>query len=369
MKNTWLNVFWGILLILGGGLFLAQNLGYLEEFSATTWMYIFIGASVLFFGTYFVSGIQHWGWLFPACIFGGTAITMALGEAGVSSSAVGAPVIIGAGLPFLVVFGLDMRKNWWALIPAFIFGMITMLLFIADLASGEAIGTALLYSFAVPFVVTYLTNTRERKWALIPAYVFAVVGTLPWISTSVRGEVIGALVMFAIGLPFLIVFLWNRKNTWGLIVAFILASVGVIPLLTTFQAKGETIGAFVMFAIALPFWVVFLVSRQNWWAVIPAGILTSVGATVFLIGIWNFDDAGVAMLNGAMNLGIAATFFLLWLRRGDHPVDWAKYPAVAFLIFGAITLIFGTSFNLYWPFLLIAAGILVLLFNLRPRHI
>lgn len=81
MKNTWLNAFWGILLILGGGLFLAQNLGYLEEFSATTWMYIFIGASVLFFVTYFVSGLQHWGWLFPACIFGGLATTIWLNGA------------------------------------------------------------------------------------------------------------------------------------------------------------------------------------------------------------------------------------------------------------------------------------------------
>lgn len=368
MKNTWLNVFWGILLILGGGLFLAQNLGYIEEFSNQVWMMIFAGVSVLFFVTYFLRGLQHWGYLFPACIFGGTAITMALGEAGVSSSAVGAPVIIGVGLPFLVAFGLDMRKNWWALIPAFIFGMITMLLFIADIASGEAIGAAILYSFAIPFLVAFLTNPRERKWALIPAYVFAVVGTLPWISTSVRGEVIGAFVMFAIGLPFLIVYLWNRKNTWGLIVAFILTSVGVIPLLTTFQTKGETIGAFVMFAIALPFWVTFLVASRNWWAVIPAGILTSVGATVFLIGVWDFNDTGIAILNGVMNLGIAATFFLLWLRRGTHPVDWAKYPAIAFLIFGLIALVFGTSFNLYWPFLLIAAGIMLLLFNLRPRH-
>lgn len=368
MKNNWISLVWGILLILGGGLFLAQNLGYAEEFSNQVWMMIFAGVSVLFFATYFLLGVQHWGYLFPACIFGGTAITMALGEAGVSSSAVGAPVIIGVGLPFLVAFGLDMRKNWWALIPAFIFGMITMLLFIADIASGEAIGTAVLYSFALPFLVAYLTNTRERKWALIPAYVFAVVGTLPMINTQVSGEIIGAFVMFAIGLPFLIVFLWNRKNTWGLIVAFILATVGMLPLLTTLDTKGETIGAFVMFALALPFWVTFLLSSRNWWAVIPAGIMTSVGVTVFLIGTWNFSDAGLAKLNGVMNLGIAATFFLVWLRRGTHPVDWAKYPAIAFLIFGLITLVFGTSFNVYWPFLLIAAGVLVLLFNLRARH-
>lgn len=317
MKKTLLSSIWGILLILGGGLFLAVNLGYIDEFSNSEWVWIIAGLSVLFFGTYVLTGLQRWGYLIPACVLGGTAVTIALGEAGVTSSAVGAPVLIGVGLPFLVAFGINPRKHWWALIPAFMMGMVTMLLFIADIASGEAIGSALLYSFALPFVVAYLTNTQNRKWALIPAYVFIVVGTIPWVSTRVSGEWIGAMVMYA---------------------------------------------------IALPFWVTFLTNSQRWWAVIPAGILTSIGITVWLIGAWSFSDHGLAVLSGGMNLGIAATFFLVWLRRGTQPVEWAKIPAIAFLVFGLLTFTFGVDFDLFWPVLLIAAGIMVVYFNLRPKH-
>jgi hypothetical protein len=368
MNKTWLNVLWGALLILGGGLFLAQNLGYLEEFSAQVQMYVMLGASALFLVTYFISGIRHWGWLFPASIFGGAAATIWMTEAGIDGSIVGAPIIGSVALPFLIAFALDVRKNWWALIPAFILGAVTLVTAIADQAAGEWIGALVLFAVALPFFVVFLTGPRTRQWALIPAYVLTVVGTIPLVADQVRGEVLGSFVMFAIALPFLIAFLWNRKNVWGLIVAFILAAVGVIPLIAAADFAGEMIGAFVMFAIALPFWATLIFSRRHWWAAIPAGILTSIGATVLLMGLWNFNDTGLALLNGALNLGISATFFLVWLQRESHPVDWAKYPAWAFAIFGLLAVLFGGDLNLYWPILLIAVGLLVLYSNLRPKH-
>ena len=69
-----------------------------------------------------------------------------------------------------------------------------------------------------------------------------------------------------------------------------------------------------------------------------------------------------------MNLGISATFFLVWLQRDTQPVEWAKYPAGAFLVFGVLAVLFGSDMNLYWPILLIGAGLLVLFGSLRPRR-
>ena len=174
--------------------------------------------------------------------------------------------------------------------------------------------------------------------------------------------------MFAIALPFLAAFLLDRKNTWGLIVAFILAAVGFVPLLTISEPDGEMIGAYVMFAVAIPFWITYFLSRRSWWAVIPAGIMTSVGLIVALIGLGNFDTATAARLNGLMSLGVSATFFLVWLRRATDPVDWAKYPAGFFLIMGLFGVLFGESIDLFWPFVLIALGVYVLFQNLRPKH-
>jgi hypothetical protein len=368
MNNKGLNLVWGVLLILGGGLFLVQNLGHLEEFSPQVWVVILAGASALFFVMYFIRGLGNWGLLFPACIFAGTAATIWMADSGIDGSVVGAPVIGSVALPFLVAFALDVRKNWWAVIPAFILGAVTLVTAIADQTSGEWIGALVLYAVALPFLVVFITAPRTRRWALIPAYIMVVVGTIPLITDQMRGELIGSFVMFAIALPFLVAFFWDRKHVWGLIVAFILAAVGVIPLITITDFAGEVIGAFVLFSIALPFWAVLIFSRRNWWAAIPAGILTSIGATVLLMAFWDFNDTGLALLNGLMNLGISATFFLVWLQRGTQPVEWAKYPAGAFLVFALITILFGSDMNLYWPILLIGAGLLVLFGSLRPKR-
>jgi hypothetical protein len=48
-----------------------------------------------------------------------------------------------------------------------------------------------------------------------------------------------------------------------------------------FEWTGMIIPTYVMFAIALPFYYVFLRNRANWWALIPAGIMTLVGLGLF----------------------------------------------------------------------------------------
>src|SRR5690606_41960036 len=40
---------------------------------------------------------------------------------------------------------------------------------------------------------------------------------------------------------------------------------------------GDIVGAYVMFAIALPFLYVYLRNRENWWALIPGGIMLTIG--------------------------------------------------------------------------------------------
>ena len=53
MKTKIVNVFWGLILILGGGLFLTLNLGYLFSMSPVFWIAVFAGLGVLFLVTYF----------------------------------------------------------------------------------------------------------------------------------------------------------------------------------------------------------------------------------------------------------------------------------------------------------------------------
>jgi hypothetical protein len=316
MKSTYVNILWGAALILGGGLFLAQNLGYFDQLSPQFWMAAFAGASLLFFASYLLSGIRHWGWLFPASMTAALALTIGLSEVGFTDAAIGAPVLAAAGLPFVVAFALDPRKHWWALIPAWVMAMLTLLVLV---------------------------------------------------TTSVSGEMIAALVLFGIGLPFLAVYLADRSRWWALISAFTLCAVGLIPLLVN-HVGGEMMGALVLLMLALPFLAVFLWSPRNWWALIPAGILGSIGLSLLLGSIEVFGAYWETLISAFMFLGWAATFGLLWMRRDSQPTEWAKYPALVMLGAALVTMVLGSGMQQYWPLALIAVGALVLLNNLRSHQ-
>jgi hypothetical protein len=311
-----MNIFWGLVLILGGGLFLAQSLGYVVSMSPVFWMVVFAGMSVLFLVSYFLNGVRHWGWLFPALIFGSTALTIGLSEAGVEGNLVAAPILLGVAVPFLVAFAFDPHKRWWALIPAWIMVVNTSLVLFSDQVQGELIGSMVLFSIALPFLVVYLLN-RSKRWALIPASILAVVGLFPMLSTRLTGTIMGAAVLLLMALPFLVAFVWTRKN---------------------------------------------------WWTLIPAGVLASIGVGLLFLGSGPKVEQRSNLSSGLIFFGWAATFGVLWLMRRSSPTAWAKRPAVIMAAIGLIVLTLSANTQILWPILLVGAGLVVLVVNLLPRQ-
>jgi hypothetical protein len=316
MNVNRMSLIWGIVLILAGGLFLVQNLGWFGEFSPSIWTMIFGFLSLLFFVTYFVNGVKEWGWLFPAFIFAGVATTLFLVTAGIDGAYLGAPVLIGVGLPFLAAYLSDRRGNWWALIPMWIMAVLTAIVFLTE---------------------------------------------------RVQGEVIGALFIWAVGLPFLVVYLSDHNHKWALIPAFVLFVVGMIPLMVM-QFSGNLIGAFFLFAISAPFWVILLYRSENWWALIPAGIMTTLALIALLSGGEAMSTGMERWIGGLFFIGLGATFGALWLRRDKAVTGWAKYPAVILLAIGVLSLIFGEGMQEYlFAVAIIALGVWILYTNLRPK--
>jgi hypothetical protein len=254
VKSKYLNLVWGIILIAAGGLFLAQNLGYLQELSLLTWVVVFGGLCLLFLASYLINGVRQWGWLFPTLLSGALALTVGLVSAGVESSAIGAPILIAVGIPFLIAFLLNRQTNWWALIPAWTMLVLTAVVLLVDWIPSIWVGSLVLFGIALPFLVVFLVN-RSRWWALIPAWVMALMGVITLLADRVLDEALGTIVLWGIALPFLVVFLLDRSRRWALIPAGVLGVVGIIPLLT----------------VATPL--------RNWWPVLP--ILAGVGLLVW----------------------------------------------------------------------------------------
>lgn len=255
MKSRIINILWGILLIIGSGLLLADVLGYISfgPLSTRGRAIAFWVASAAFFLTYFLNGVRKWGWLFPALI---------CAVMGWSSLRTGR--------------ALDLINLDWLMLAA----------------------------IAVPFYVGFAID--RRRWGLlIPAYILSVAAFI-----NFSNEMIVDI-------------------TWA-------ASPNRIFLSALFSS------AVPLFAIALPFYVLYFRSKESWWALIPAGALTSIGlVNVLSILIPNEQQAMTGVYNATMLLGFAVTMGVLWLRRATQPTDWAKYPAAGLLVLAVAALFLG----------------------------
>jgi uncharacterized protein YybS (DUF2232 family) len=269
-------------------------------------------------------------------------------------------------IPFWIGYLINRQKHWGLLIPGWIMGAIGLILLLAGRGAGELIGTLVMFAIAIPFFVVYLAN-RQNWWALIPAWVMSAIGLIILLANRGSGELIGALIMFAIALPFFVVYFTNREHWWALIPAGILTPLGFVILLSNTFAE-EAIGALVMFAIALPFIVTYNRDDKNWWALIPAGILASIGLTVLLASIHLSEALEVRLLGGALFAGIGVTFAVLWGQRKRHGTDWAKYPALGLGAAALTVLAFGAQVEVVWSVALIGLGLWMLYRSPRAKE-
>lgn len=315
MKRNTGNLFWGIALILLACAVLAQQMGYVDfnALSANTWTWVFAGISGLFFLGYLLSGLKSWGLLFPACILAAISAIIGLSERGIADTFLGSLIFIAIAIPFIVAFFTNIRGNWWALIPAFSCLMLA-----------------------------------------------AIVG----FSDTVAGEWIGALFLFGVGVPFLLVYLFNRNRRWALIPGLILVGIGTLALVSTLNTYANIVVAFVIAAV---FFYVYFSRPGSWWALIPAGLMASIGLSSLLSMPLLGDFAHTTFPTGVMFLGWAATFYYLWTQRSKVTTEWAGIPAIVFLIVAIVQLVLGAVNEIGMIVLLFAGGILLIYFGMRPR--
>lgn len=196
---------------------------------------------------------------------------------------------------------------------------------------------------------------------LLVGVLLILVGVLVFLQNlqifQVEGLVWGGLFVLG-GLVFLWVLIENRThNWWAAIPGVILVDLGLLILLPGIIPgfEGRFGGAFFLAGISAAFWLVYLLTPANWWAVIPGGVLLTLAAVA---GI----DSGGIETGGIFFLGLAATFGLLSLIPVEgRRMTWPLIPAGILAVMGVLFMTAAGGLAQYvWPALLILAGLFLL---------
>jgi hypothetical protein len=186
---------------------------------------------------------------------------------------------------------------------------------------------------------------------LIAAGVIFLLNNLGMITVNWE-MVIGPI--FALGgLVFLVVFILNTDDWWALIPGFVLIAIGVIIFMDqNLESTADLLsGAVFLGLLGLAFLLIYLFHSDNWWAIIPGGVLLT------LAGVTLVPDDG--LMGGVIFfIGLAITFGLVYiLPKPSGRLKWALYPAGILLLIGVLVYLGAENLIDYvWPVALLFAG-------------
>ncbi|MPN60513.1 hypothetical protein SDC9_208241 [bioreactor metagenome] len=101
--------------------------------------------------------------------------------------------------------------------------------------------------------------------------------------------------------------------------------------------------------------MVYILRREFWWAVIPAGVMFTL-ALVAWVAQYNGFASGATFF-----LGLAATFAVLGLMPIGRNEKWPWIPAGICAVFGTLLMLGSGAFlqtaaGLIWPVILVLGG-------------
>lgn len=213
---------------------------------------------------------------------------------------------------------------------------------------------------------------KPISWRIIVGIVVIVIGGLALLqSTDLLkiGDSVWDIIIpagfLAGGAAFLYVLIADKRSWWAGIPGFTLVGLSILIALSTFFPDFGTTGlpaAIFLAFIGVSFWVIYLINREHWWAIIPGGVLFSVAALVALSG---------AVKNPvfALFVGLGVTFGLVALLPGGvGDRKWAWIPAAVLFILGLLFMFTSEGIMKYIPAaLMVVAGIVLIVLSLVRR--
>ncbi len=203
------------------------------------------------------------------------------------------------------------------------FGVLTLVEVYTDLGLWTWVG--LLGAAGLGGLLIFLTD-RSDWGLLIPTYVlWASAALLAMIEGDVlRDEFIALYAILAVALPFLVVFVRDRSQWWALIPAYVLIAVGImVVLIEQGVLEDELPAAYIMLVVAAPFFAIYIRNPKQWWPLIPGGILA-------VLGLFFLLAENLLQIVPAVVLLLVGTWILVrqFTRRGMPRPDEPEPPAV-----------------------------------------
>lgn len=163
------------------------------------------------------------------------------------------------------------------------------------------------------------------------------------------------------GLGFLSVYMRGPSTWWAAIPgSALLGLAAVIGIDTIAPWAGEWIGGLFLGSLGLGFCLVYARDSARWWAVIPAGVLLTLGAVAGLSDTLSGDTIGAVFF-----FGLALTSGALTRLPGtEGRFRWALIPAGVMLAMSLVVLMASTHLlSVLVPVFLIVGGLTILYRN------
>lgn len=206
------------------------------------------------------------------------------------------------------------------------------------------------------------------NWRMIIGGLLVAVGLLSFLNIITDFPFWGILwgLLFGLtGIGFLVYSRQNQKAWWALIPGVILLGLSVLILSSSFiPGFGDKIGGFIFLGgVSLAFWLVYIRNNNFWWAIIPAGVFSSL-AIVTIVEEFTRIDGGFIFL-----LGIALTFALLTILPGlPGNRTWPWIPAGILFLVSFFTLFSNMNqMNFVLSFFLIGIGLFIIVRNFLKK--
>ncbi len=165
------------------------------------------------------------------------------------------------------------------------------------------------------------------------------------------------LILMAAGAAvFIWIFFTKKEQWWAIIPGLTLLGLSLSGLdsLLNFYPGSNWTGAIFLGCIGLAFWLIYLRRQDQWWAIIPGGVLITLAAVAGLEKVLYWSG-------GIFFLGLAATFALVGILPNQLDTRWAFIPAAILAVLGVVSFApLKSVMVVIWPVALIALGVYII---------